>query len=90
MRWIEAGRVTSRPGGLRGVLSVLFWIWGIAGALVSALILDSLFRTGGTLGDTAVLQAVSLIWIAGLLLFGMGALLAPTRYKIEQIENDRG
>ncbi|MET4294768.1 hypothetical protein ABIB06_006601 [Bradyrhizobium sp. LB8.2] len=58
----------------RGLLTSLFWLWGVVGLLFNA---GTLFGLAGSIGvgTSAVLAASALIWIGGMILFGIGALL---------------
>jgi hypothetical protein len=51
----------------RAVLIVLFWVWGALG------LIGNLLSLNGQLGIAAV--SSQLLWIGGMLLFGLGALL---------------
>ena len=51
----------------RGVLISLFWVWGAFG------LIGNLLSLNGQLGIAAV--SSQLLWIGGMLLFGLGALL---------------
>lgn len=73
--WERTFRLRSRSGAGRGVLSILFWLWGLIGLLFNA---ESLMGLTGSIGvgTSAYLAATSLIWIGGMMLFGIGALLS--------------
>ncbi len=52
---------------VRGVLMALFWLWGVFGLIGNLLSLNS------QIGIAAL--SSQLLWIGGMLLFGLGALL---------------
>ena len=81
--WEQTFRLRSRQGAGRGLLSGLFWLWGIIGLLFNA---GSLMGLTGSIGvgTSAYLAATSLIWIGGMVLFGIGALLAHTDFDGER------
>ena len=56
------------------VLNVFFWIWGIAGFLLNTV---NYFALSGSVGvGTSTYVALGfLYWIAGMVLFGVGALI---------------
>ncbi|WP_439373038.1 hypothetical protein [Bradyrhizobium sp. DASA03120] len=64
-------------------LSALFWLWGVIGLLFNA---GTLFGLTGSVGVgiSAYLTATSLIWIGGMVLFGMGALLSHNDFVGER------
>src|SRR5690349_17136038 len=73
--WEPSFRVSSRAGAGRGFLTVLFWLWGGFGLLSNLFFLVSLGPSVGV-GSSSFLSATSLVWIGGMVLFGLGALLA--------------
>jgi hypothetical protein len=66
------------------VLGVFFWIWGIAGLLLNTV---NYFALSGSVGvGTSTYVALGfLYWIAGMVLFGVGALMA----KVPDLSNVR-
>jgi hypothetical protein len=60
-------------------MKVLFAIWGGIGLLTNTFTLISLFldtRTSGVgVGTSSYASAIALIWIGGMLFFGLGSLL---------------
>jgi hypothetical protein len=67
----------SRPPGkalLRGILIGLFWVWGAFGLIGNLLSLNS------QIGIAAL--SSQLLWIGGMLLFGLGALLLPPSVSV--------
>lgn len=81
--WERTFRLRSHHGVSKGFLAVLFWLWGVVGLLFNA---GTLFGLTGSIGvgTSALLAATALIWIGGMLLFGIGALLAHTDFDGER------
>jgi hypothetical protein len=74
----------AKPRGRKPrLLSVLFWLWGIIGLLFNAGSLSGLTGSIGV-GTSAYLAATSLIWIGGMVLFGVGALLSHSDFDGER------
>lgn len=82
-QWERTFRLRSHQGAGRGFLTVLFWIWGVVGLFLNA---GSMLGFTGSIGvgTSAYLAATSLIWIGGMVLFGIGALLAHTDFDGER------
>ncbi|MGY4488341.1 hypothetical protein ACVWWR_007532 [Bradyrhizobium sp. LM3.2] len=78
----RSGCAASRAQGA-ALLTSLFWLWGIFGLLFNA---GTLFGLTGSIGvgTSALLAASALIWIGGMVLFGVGALLAHTDFDGER------
>ncbi len=88
--WERTFRLRSQQSGGRGFLSVLFWLWGLVGLLYNA---GTLFGLTGSVGvgTSAYLTATSLIWIGGMVLFGVGALLSHQDFDGERpLPSDAG
>jgi hypothetical protein len=81
--WERTFRLRSHQGTGRGFLSVPFWLWGIVGLLFNA---GSLMGLTGSIGvgTSAYLAATSPIWIGGMVLFGIGALLSHNEFDGER------
>ena len=81
--WEQTFRLRSSYGAAKGILTVLFWIWGSLGLLFHA---GSLFGLTGSIGvgTSAYLTASCLVWIGGMVLFGIGGLLAHTDFDGER------
>ncbi|UPK40123.1 hypothetical protein IVB18_24570 [Bradyrhizobium sp. 186] len=81
--WERTFRLRSQQGTGRGLLTSLFWLWGVVGLLFNA---GTLFGLTGSIGvgTSALLAASALIWIGGMVLFGIGALLAHTDFDGER------
>jgi hypothetical protein len=82
-KWEQTFRLRSQHGASRGLLTVLFWFWGGVGLLFNA---GSLMGLTGSIGvgTSAYLAATALIWIGGMVLFGIGALLAHNDFDGER------
>ena len=89
-QWEQTFRLRSQQGAARGLLAVLFWFWGGIGLLFNA---GSLMGLTGSIGvgTSAYLAATALIWIGGMVLFGMGALLSHNDFDGERpLSRDAG
>jgi hypothetical protein len=82
-KWEQTFRLRSRQGGGRHFLSMLFWLWGLVGLVFNAGTLMGLTGSVGV-GTSAYLTATSLIWIGGMVLFGLGALLTYADFDGER------
>ncbi|MET4120308.1 hypothetical protein ABIB90_001720 [Bradyrhizobium sp. JR4.1] len=82
-QWERTFRLRSHQRIGRGLLTLLFWLWGIVGLLFNTGTLLGLTGSIGV-GTSALLAASSLIWIGGMVLFGIGALLAHTDFDGER------
>lgn len=83
LQWEQSFRLRSHHGASRGFLTVLFWLWGGVGLLFNAGTLMGLTGSVGV-GTSAYLTATALIWIGGMVLFGMGALLSQNDFDGER------
>jgi hypothetical protein len=68
-------------------MKILFALWGSIGFLANVGTLLSLFSnmTGVGVGTSAYASAIALIWIGGMVFFGLGSLLfrnAPSDVKV--------
>ncbi|WP_141343361.1 hypothetical protein [Bradyrhizobium sp. USDA 3458] len=81
--WERTFRLRSNQSSGRSILSVLFWLRGVIGLLFNA---GTLFGLTGSVGvgTSAYLTATCLVWIGGMVLFGIGALLAHTDFDGER------
>lgn len=89
-KWERTFRLRSHQGAGRGFLTVMFWLWGVVGLFLNA---GSMLGLTGSIGvgTSAYLAASSLIWIGGMVLFGIGALLAHTDFDGERpLPSDAG
>lgn len=82
-QWERTFRLRSNHTGGRSFLTVLFWLWGSVGLFFNA---GTLFGLTGSVGvgTSAYLTATTLIWIGGMVLFGMGALLSHSDFDGER------
>jgi len=88
--WEQTFRIQSSPGTARNFLGLLFWTWGIGGLLGCGGSFIGLTGSVGV-GTSSYLSAASLLWIGGMLLFGIGALLANNDMSGERpIREDAG
>ncbi|WFU25566.1 hypothetical protein QA649_04955 [Bradyrhizobium sp. CB1717] len=88
--WERTFRLRSHQSSGRIILSGLFWLWGVVGLLFND---GTLFGLTGSIGvgTSALLAATALIWIGGMVLFGIGALLAHSDFDGERpIGEDNG
>lgn len=79
--------ITARPSGVRSFLTVCFWLWGV---FYGVNVLNGLVTAEGLsslgVGTSAAMTMRIGFWLGGLVLFGVGALLAPVKQKIVLIE----
>lgn len=82
-RYEQTFQLRSESGAGRGFLGVLFWLWGSIGLHFNA---SALFGLAGSIGvgTSAYLTATSMIWIGGMVSFGMGALLSHNDFAGER------
>ena len=82
-QWDQTFRLQSHQGAGRGLLTVLFWFWRGIGLVYNA---GSLMGLTGSIGvgTSAYLAATTSIWIGGMLLFGIGALLSHNEFDGER------
>jgi hypothetical protein len=76
-REVEVYVIRPRMNAARYVLSLLFWVWGIGGLVT---------LPGGLIPIGTALSVLH--YIAGLVLFGLGTLLAGTSYAVIRRETD--
>jgi hypothetical protein len=81
--WEQTFRLRDRHGAGRAFCSVLFWFWGLVGLLFNGGSLMGLTGSVG-IGTSAYLTATSLIWIGGMVLFGIGALISHSDFDGER------
>ena len=67
----------------RGAFTALFWIWGVIGLLVNGFSFLGLTGNIGV-GTSAYLAASILLWIGGMVLFGLGAVIIPSTMNFER------
>lgn len=89
--WITAARIeylTSEQNSLaflRSTLVVLFGIWGFIGLLFNGITFMHL-PDGVGVGTSTYLTASMLLWIGGMVLFGVGAAALPVSYEFKRLE----
>jgi len=81
--WEQSFRLRTRTAAGRSFLGLLFWLWGGLGLLFNTVSLMGLGTSVGV-GSSAYLSATSLVWIGGMLLFGLGGLLANRDFDGER------
>ena len=70
---VNTGRIV--PSSYYYALVTLFWLWGAFGFLVNVgLYIDAAGKSVGV-GTSAHMPATMLLWIGGMILFGLGALI---------------
>jgi hypothetical protein len=78
--WIEVSRIR-RAGG--SVLALLFVLWGASG-FAAVLLQLALSRTPMPIGDSSAITAYAAVWIGGMLLFGLGAVIFNSGHVVER------
>lgn len=74
-------------GAIRFLLGFLFWIWGLGGFSFVAIDLVAMLgklKEGVGVGSSSFLAAVAVVWIGGMVFFGLGALIAGTNFNVSQ------
>ena len=72
------GRIV--PSSYQYTLVTLFWLWGTFGFLINVgLYVDTMGKSIGV-GTSATMPTTALLWIGGMLLFGIGAMINPRDY----------
>ncbi|MCP3383205.1 hypothetical protein NLM31_22825 [Bradyrhizobium sp. CCGUVB4N] len=92
-QWNEVYLINTRRVVGRNFLAVLFWLWGIAGffvVIVDALDTMSKLQSGVGVGQSSFLAAIAVVWIGGMVFFGLGALLAGSDMEVVQRAEDYG
>ena len=82
--WITAAHLEAMPSA-RGVLIVLFWSWGIVGLFANGILFLALSGSVG-LGMPADITATVLLWIGGMVLFGVGGAAVPVSYEFKRLD----
>lgn len=83
----EIYQITSRPGPTRFLMALLFWIWGIGGFILVGIDLAEVMgklKEGVGVGSSSFLAALAVVWIGGMVFFGLAALIAGANYSIVQ------
>jgi hypothetical protein len=81
--FITAAKIDGLQPTLRGVLAMCFWLWGCFGFLLNIM---SFLGLGWSIsvGTSAYLTACLLLWIGGMVMFGLGALITPNNYEFKR------
>jgi hypothetical protein len=74
VQFMEKPRHTGSAVG-RFIWALLFWIWGMGGFVINSVLYLALQGNVG-MGTSAYMALGFLYWIGGMLLFGLGALIA--------------
>lgn len=86
-KWEEVYQINGSLSGIRFLLSLLFWIWGLSGFMLvigSMLELMSKLKEGVGVGSSSFLAAIAVVWIGGMVFFGMGALIMGSKFSLMQ------
>ena len=78
--------VEGRASTPSALLTMLFWIWGGGGLIGYAIMFLNLPSNVGV-GTSAYLTAAALLWIGGMILFGIGALLVPSSHDLQRVDH---
>lgn len=94
-QWSEVSRIVPAAGNDgKNVLRVAFWIWGCVGLFVTSIELGSALSSRNTgqgvgVGTSAFIMMEAVFWIGGMVLFGIGGLLARADMSLQRsIENE--
>jgi hypothetical protein len=78
--WVTSAKIEGRGGAF---CVVMFWIWGIFGLLVNTG--NFMLATGSVgVGTSAYLTVGMLYWIAGMIMFGLGAIIHRSSYDFNR------
>ena len=90
--WVTSARIEAISSARR-VLIVFFWLWGLLGLLANGIL--SLLANGiavvswtGNVGVeiiSAHMTETMLLWIGGMILFGIGAAAVPMSYEFKML-----
>lgn len=88
--WVTTARIEARSSA-RALLIALFWIWGFLGLLANGMLgllangvaFASLTGNVGVENLSAHMTETMLFWIAGMILFGVGAAVIPISYEFK-------
>ncbi|HEY6832143.1 MAG TPA: hypothetical protein VI251_06595 [Pseudolabrys sp.] len=82
-KYITAATIDGLQPTLRALLAVCFWLWGGFGLLLNVMYFLGLSGSI-SVGPSAYLAACLLLWIGGMVMFGLGALIAPNNYEFKR------
>ena len=86
-RWEEVYQINGSLSGVRFLMGSLFWIWGLAGfalVLIQLTEMMSKLKKGVGVGSSSFLAALAVVWIGGMVFFGLGALVAGSNFNVVQ------
>lgn len=83
--WERTFRLRSRKGSGRWSLVAIFWVWGVCGLVINV---NALFGLTGFVVAAANLTAACLVWIGGMVLFGLGGVLSHSDFDGERPVSD--
>jgi hypothetical protein len=92
-KWEEVYQINGSVSGARFLLGLLFWIWGLGGFAVVIVDLTDLLsklKDGVGVGSSSFLAAIAVVWIGGMVFFGIGALLAGPNFNLLQRVQEDG
>jgi hypothetical protein len=84
-RWEEVYQINGSLGAIRFLMGMLFWIWGVGGfGLVFMQLAEmmSKMKEGVGVGSSSFLAALAVVWIGGMVFFGLGALIAGANFNV--------
>jgi hypothetical protein len=74
-KYETAARIESASS--KPILVAMFWAWGVIG-LVGLLVAIATLPSGVGIGTSGYLTMCAVVWMGGLVLFGLGSLLPKT------------
>ena len=86
-RWEEVYQINGSLSGVRFLMGSLFWIWGLAGfALVLIQLTEMMSKLKECVGagSSSFLAVLAVVWIGGMVFFGLGALVAGSNFNVVQ------
>uniref|UniRef100_E6VMM1 Transmembrane protein n=1 Tax=Rhodopseudomonas palustris (strain DX-1) TaxID=652103 RepID=E6VMM1_RHOPX len=72
---------------MRGIMTVLFAIWGLGGFILVGGSIVSLSGSVG-IGTSGYITMGCMFWIGGMIFFGLAGLLSPPDYRALQLIDD--
>lgn len=94
-RWEKVYQINRSLGAVRFLISMLFWIWGLPGfgfVFTQLAEIMSKLKDGVGVGSSSFLAALAVVWIGGMVFFGLCALIAGSNFNVLQRapENEYG
>jgi len=78
-------KLVPQPHVMKILVSVIFWIWGVAGLAMGCFSVTFIFHEpAGVQILIPTFAFAALIWIGGIVLFGVGALICAQRYAMRE------